>query len=107
MNAICQICLESYNILEDKLITCTNCIQTVHQSCYGSLDTKKNSEWICDSCNYLLSNPHSHCKCEFCPIMDQGPLKQLKVIDDDNEIWAHIQCVNWIPELRFIDEKYY
>lgn len=37
-------------------------------------------------------------KCFLCPDVD-GVLKQL-----DNELWAHIICVNWNPDIYFIDE---
>ncbi len=44
-------------------------------------------------------------KCTFCPEL-KGILEIkigiMKKIGDN--IWAHIVCVNWIPEIYFIDQ---
>lgn len=44
-------------------------------------------------------------KCMFCPNLD-GVLKQISGGKDQKDaMWAHILCVNWIPEVNFIDDQ--
>lgn len=83
----------------------------MHQSCYGSeLDNIPHESWFCKRCTFLRDNPDvdpCSVECLFCPFLTgnsciiEGILAK---IGDD--IWAHVVCVNWIPDIYFIDQKH-
>jgi len=79
----------------------------VHQSCYGGnlLSKQINYNWICESCTHHLKKPQEDIKCRFCLKKNVGALKILKTEDGKQLLWGHVQCVNWIPELRFYDNS--
>lgn len=103
---ICDVCLEEDDYEGDEIIICDLCLTGVHQSCYGGKIKDKlpgqNEKWYCDRCEYLLRNQSTmsclDIKCVLCPDVD-GMMKQV-----GNNMWAHIVCVNWNPEIWFIDE---
>jgi len=45
--------------------------------------------------------PFSAVRCEFCPQM-KGALKRIK--EKVNTEWAHVACVNWIPEIYYRED---
>ena len=108
--AICDVCLDCYGYDDDELILCELCnrfviflLSAIHQSCYGSdLDIIPEGNWFCSRCTYLMENelvdPKS-IKCLFCPEL-KGIMKNI----GDN-IWAHVVCVNWIPEIYFVNDR--
>lgn len=53
-------------------------------------------------CKYLKSQPEAHqasIVCAYC-----NDLKGI-IIRDSNGVWAHLTCVNWIPEIWFMDDN--
>jgi len=34
----------------------------------------------------------------------KGAMKRIN--KDEDKLWAHMICVNWIPEMYYTDEKY-
>lgn len=96
----------SRNAPEDMMVVCTGCHVTVHQSCYGgSLLEVVPHDWLCELCTYARVHPRQEISCRFCPLGIRGPLKRLKLSDWEGYFWAHVQCVNWIPELYFSTEE--
>ncbi len=102
----CSICLDSYNTPEDRLAFCSHCHLIVHQSCYGGeiLEAFPESSWICENCSRSLRFPNVPTTCKFCS-QSKGTLKKFQVEGLPGKIWAHVQCVSWIPELTFDSEE--
>ena len=105
---ICEICLDDHNNPEDRLATCEHCKVSVHQSCYGGsiLEQMPEGSWVCEKCRYQNIHPDEEIGCKFCPLNDRGALKRLSLADSKGYFWAHVQCVNWIPEIHFSSEEY-
>ncbi len=57
-------------------------------------------QWFCQRCEYLYKNdlPSTKAICLFCPEM-KGAIKPIS--NNNFEIWAHVTCVNWIPEIYY------
>ncbi len=104
----CAICLDGHDTVQNQLAVCGKCHVAVHQACYGGsiLDRIPHSGWLCDHCRHQSKFPDKRVCCVFCPFADRGPLKHMKIADEGTYFWAHVQCVNWIPELAFVDEEY-
>ncbi len=103
---ICEVCLERYNSPEDLLAYCTTCATLVHQSCYGGdILQLVLKEWRCEKCRYLSRHKNECVHCCFCPQDEIGPIKCMKVSDASGQFWAHVQCVNWIPEIYFLNHE--
>ena len=99
----CDICLELEHEDDDQIVICDHCNVAVHQSCYGGdlLNQLPQDSWFCDRCKVLKQNPERRCtdiKCFLCPDID-GALKEVS-----KDIWAHVICVNWNPDIYFKDE---
>jgi len=106
----CEICLDDHNNPDDRIAICKSCGIAVHQACYGGdiLEYMPEDEWVCEACHYLTIRGHEDLKCVFCPIRKHGTLKHIAVINGNrDDFWAHVQCVNWIPEIRFTNEEYF
>jgi PHD-zinc-finger like domain len=115
-NLECEICLNSSSDGYDIIIECISCKSSCHKTCYGSDLINNNEigkiiEFICLRCqelnklNYNNSNIFSDMKsfytkyrCIYCP-SNNGLTKKIQ-----NKYWAHVVCVNWIPNTNFIDE---
>lgn len=58
-NINCEICLSRMEYANDKLVTCSVCQETTHQSCYGSnllnLVISYGIEWTCMRCEEILN----------------------------------------------------
>ena len=102
---VCNVCQEGEEFLGDEIVLCEICAVAVHQSCYGSELIREGipkSEWVCMRCSYARENkilPET-INCRFCPEV-RGVLKQI----NNNYEWAHVACVNWIPEIWFKKER--
>lgn len=69
--------------------------------------TIPRGKWHCERCYTLIRNKGKltpvDCKCYFCHgvvgiiFYVMGPA--------NNKMWVHVECVNWIPELYFKDDK--
>lgn len=106
-NIVCDICLDPYNSVDDRLVFCQKCRIIVHQSCYGSdlLEDFPESGWTCQKCAKRGCLPTDFIiRCRFCPNV-KGPIKMFKIIDCPGIFWAHVQCINWMPELIFETEE--
>ena len=119
---ICTICLEDESYEDDIIVICDLCNSSFHQICYGSdlLSINEDDEsqynnvfndltiqlgkWFCARCTYLLENdlPFNKIRCEFCPEM-KGAMKRIK--ENSDEHWGHMLCVNWIPEIYYLDDE--
>jgi NuA3 HAT complex component NTO1 len=86
------------------MVFCDGCNAIAHQSCYGREIFKRlprqNQNWFCERCKYLnkTNKKPIHIKCIFCP--DRKGMMLLTEIG-----WAHITCVNWLPEIWYKNEK--
>lgn len=83
---------------------CELCLGATHQTCYGGPLAKKipNGSWFCDRCVELKKNPGIKCteiKCFLCPDID-GTMKKVT-----KYMWAHVVCVNWMPDIWFNNDK--
>lgn len=101
---MCDVCQDDICEEEDfvdDVVLCDKCNVAVHQSCYGNdLKVFPKGDWFCMRCKYL--DEHREMKvseicCIFC--------RDLKgIIVKTNLGWAHITCVNWLPDIWFEDE---
>jgi len=68
-----------------------------------SLILISKEDWYCERCTHLLKqqNP-TNIICTFCPEL-KGIMKKIK--NSKPEIWAHVSCVNWIPEIYYDRKK--
>ena len=102
----CDVCLDGdYQDTEDELVSCSLCHHAVHQNCYG-LGCTSDENWFCQRCTELKTNPEMKCteiRCFLCPEV-QGILKKVSE-NEKSDLWAHIICVNWMPEIWWEDEK--
>jgi len=104
----CVVCLDEEDFSTDVIIFCDLCNSAFHQSCYGSdlltVSPDDSCQWLCQRCEYLYQNdlPSTAVVCMFCPEM-KGAIKQ--ILNNNFEIWAHITCVNWIPEIYYEKEE--
>ena len=99
----CDICLENTVTEKDQLITCDLCKFSTHQSCYMSdIDNNVVKQWFCQKCWFIIYNDleSKNIKCHFCT-EQKGIIKKIK---NGKDLWAHLGCVNWIPEI-FYDKK--
>ena len=118
----CEICCERLASPDNQIVFCELCNLGVHQFCYGnplSIEipegyNKKimilllylyniSGDWHCDRCKYCLQNSiePEKIKCVLCNY-SMGSLKKI-----ENNKWAHIICVNWIPEIYFENSLYF
>ncbi|CDW88690.1 phd zinc finger-containing protein [Stylonychia lemnae] len=101
---MCDVCQDDY--VEEgtnELIICELCNSAVHMQCYGNeiFNYFPQEAWYCMRCQFLRNNPESTVAqicCQFC-----NDLKGI-IIRDQRNIWAHITCVNWIPDVWYKDD---
>lgn len=72
------------------MVFCDACDLCVHQACYGIVTVPAGS-WLCAPCARGYSAKPA---CALCPLED-GALKP----DADADLWAHVTCALWIPEV--------
>ena len=104
---VCDICLDNHNLPGDRLAVCVTCLTTVHQACYGGdiLEGLPPGSWRCERCRYQGMHPREEIKCVFCPQHSRGAFKRLSIVGSNEYVWAHVQCVNWMPEIYFASEE--
>eukprot|EP00347_Sterkiella_histriomuscorum_P022928 403336621 len=101
---ICQICLYEESEVDDSIISCSYCLASAHQQCYGRElhphQINKYDEFICERCYHLQTRNlnFTNIKCKFCTDY-RGIMRKLK-----NNEWVHFTCLNWIPEIYPQDE---
>ncbi|TNV85459.1 hypothetical protein FGO68_gene6208 [Halteria grandinella] len=98
----CDICLEYDHDDEDQIVICDLCNAATHQSCYGGPLTNQvpQGNWYCDRCSVLNIDKNRKCteiKCFLCPDIDG----LMKCVDPLNQLWAHVICVNYNPDINF------
>jgi len=100
---VCGICLESESSEMDEILECDNCGITVHEGCYGDIDTPDDDEsesdaptepWFCEPCKAGLTDPPI---CELCP--NVGGIFKLT----DTRKWVHLICALYTPFVGFRD----
>jgi hypothetical protein len=105
---MCDVCMDDYADEDengDIIVICDFCNSAVHQSCYGKEIKNcfpKDKDWFCQRCVFLMQTPASivpDTKCYFC-----NDLKGIMVKTNQCG-FAHISCINWIPEIWFEDTE--
>jgi hypothetical protein len=111
LNSYCSVCKNTDCEEGDNIIKCDLCLNEVHQKCYGSelLEDVTKGKWYCQRCKYIIENgKEEEPVCYFCPNLN-GVMKYLLIESNkkerNNNIWAHLACVNWIVDVSFVDEK--
>jgi hypothetical protein len=102
----CDICLEKEYEDDDMIVICELCNVAVHQMCYGGdiKDKVPSGDWYCDRCKVLKANQSMACndiECFLCNDIKGA----MKCIDEQQNTWAHVICVNWTPGIYFTDEN--
>ena len=107
---VCDICLDPEDDDGDEIVICDLCLVGVHQSCYGGKLKHRipQGSWYCDRCEELVKDRTKKCteiKCFLCPDID-GAIKKVNVgaNKNDADLWAHVVCVNWTPEIWFTND---
>ncbi|KAG3217264.1 hypothetical protein PC129_g11900 [Phytophthora cactorum] len=93
----CCICMSLDDYQGTLLVQCARCSIRVHVKCYGvSIEGINASSWLCQACEYVASapSPRPTPQCAVCPISG-GALR----LTDQRDVWCHVLCINWIPEL--------
>ncbi|ETK96021.1 hypothetical protein L915_01126 [Phytophthora nicotianae] len=93
----CCICMSLDDYQGTLLVRCVRCSIRVHVKCYGvSIDSDSASSWLCQACEHVTSapSPRPTPQCAVCPIAG-GALR----LTDQSDVWCHVLCINWIPEL--------
>ncbi|KAG6959030.1 hypothetical protein JG687_00009023, partial [Phytophthora cactorum] len=71
----CCICMSLDDYQGTLLVQCARCSIRVHVKCYGvSIEGINASSWLCQACGALR-------------------------LTDQRDVWCHVLCINWIPEL--------
>ena len=105
---MCDVCLDYEFEDGDEILICSTCMVATHRTCYGSELRQgiPSEDWHCARCTELR-NTQKTCqdiKCLFCPDID-GVIKPITCGKGKKEqMWAHLVCVNWIPEMWFKDD---
>ncbi|XP_022711059.1 PHD finger protein rhinoceros-like isoform X2 [Varroa jacobsoni] len=89
-NTQCDVCLSPDSEEGNDMVFCDACDLCVHQACYGIVTVPAGS-WLCAPCARGYSAKPA---CALCPLED-GALKP----DADADLWAHVTCALWIPEV--------
>lgn len=102
----CDVCLQETFEDNNPLYICDLCMVVVHLSCYNrdlldEYEKDKDEPWFCSRCKHLIEDktpvdliPH----CHLCPEIKGA------IIDVQDGIWVHIQCVNWHNDIWFDPE---
>lgn len=93
---VCDVCQNPDGEDGNEMVFCDLCNICVHQACYG-IDEIPDGDWLCRSCQELDTNKKKPL-CVLCPNVG-GALKPTTKLNK----WAHVSCVYWIPEAKFID----
>eukprot|EP00111_Clytia_hemisphaerica_P018581 TCONS_00054945-protein len=100
---VCGICLEADSNESDEILECDNCGITVHEGCYGDIDTPDDNAsesdaptepWFCEPCKAGLTEAPI---CELCP--NVGGIFKLT----DTRKWVHLICALYTPYVGFRD----
>ncbi|CAC5384015.1 unnamed protein product [Mytilus coruscus] len=78
----------------NELVYCENCDVLVHQACYN-IPVVPDDDWFCRPCSEGVQP-----KCVLC-----NQVKGAMVKTSDGKKWAHVQCVWWLPDIKFEDGK--
>nr|SZF06441.1 PHD finger protein rhinoceros [Psoroptes ovis] len=93
---VCDVCQSPYGEDGNEMVFCDLCNICVHQACYG-INEIPDGEWLCKPCEEL-GTKRKNAFCVLCP--NSGGA--LKPTTKPNK-WAHVSCVYWIPEAKFLD----
>ncbi|XP_028967944.1 protein Jade-3 [Galendromus occidentalis] len=92
----CDVCLSPESEEGNEMVFCDQCDLCVHQACYGIVSVPAGS-WLCVPCarGYNIKP-----ECALCPTLG-GALKP----DADLDLWAHVACALWVPEVTIGDPE--
>lgn len=102
-NVVWWICQEGDCTDDNEIIFWSTCCMPIHQFCYGSeiIDEIPEGEWNCQRWKFCIENNISATKIKWAYWVDlKGAIKFIS-----SNKWAHISCINWIPEIWFKDER--
>ena len=95
----------------DAIVICDMCNAGVHQKCYGrellNPEGLPDGDWFCNRCTKLREdmsvNPSEFC-CDLCNDL-KGIIIEYTNKSTGHQGWAHISCINWTPEVWFLDSN--
>lgn len=93
---VCDVCQNPDGEDGNEMVFCDLCNICVHQACYG-IDKIPDGDWLCRPCQELGTNKRK-ALCVLCPNVGGA----LKPTTKQNK-WAHVSCVYWVPEAKFLD----
>ncbi|EGT40840.1 hypothetical protein CAEBREN_25826 [Caenorhabditis brenneri] len=73
----------------DRLITCKNCLVTVHSKCYTGANLAEDEDWFCQRCIDSTEHEHRQTTCALCELRG-GAL--IRCLIGQNDCWAHVIC---------------
>ncbi len=95
-DSACAVCDDTEVENSNAIVFCDGCNVAVHQDCYG-IPYIPEGQWLCKKCQIA---PNESVSCIFCPNKD-GAFKQTT-----DDLWAHLLCAIWIPEVRLKNTVY-
>ena len=101
LTRFCEACVDCQSSSDRPIITCFGCGLSVHLDCYG-LTCIPSYQWYCESCVIL----ELCTRLPICAVCRKpgGALKKGLTTPIGDTGWAHIFCVESIPEASFLDE---
>uniref|UniRef100_A0A834RCY3 Protein Jade-1 n=1 Tax=Sarcoptes scabiei TaxID=52283 RepID=A0A834RCY3_SARSC len=93
---VCDVCKNPDAEDGNEMVFCEICNICVHQACYGILEIPEG-DWFCRACENFGAVKKKPL-CLLCPNIGGA----LKPTTKTNK-WAHVSCVYWIPEAKFIN----
>ncbi|CAI0469657.1 unnamed protein product [Linum tenue] len=101
----CAVCRWVEDWEDNKIIICNRCQIAVHQECYGARNIQDFTTWVCRACE----TPDVERQCCLCPVKGKsfvfialwGALKPTDV----NNLWVHITCAWFRPQVGFLNHE--
>lgn len=97
----CEVCVDCQSSSDRPIIACNGCGLCVHLDCYG-LRCAPQSHWYCESCRVL----ELCTRLPICALCRKpgGAMKKGLTTPIGDTGWAHIFCVDSIPDACFLDD---
>ena len=91
----CSICGDGDGSDNNAILICDGCHFAAHQACYGVSEIPTDA-WFCVACSKKKGNETCCVLCLQPPSFPGGSL--MKPLQSDPSRFAHLRCVNWVPE---------